>query len=197
MKIKMFTLSLALLITTFATSMVAIPARADNLSSLGLTGGSNVVGILSVKSDGHIQFTKNNATMSGVRVIKAPEVEFAARCKRSGYRCEKLQGQSTKMFDVDSSEESGTIQAALLAHEPRWTASKANKDQKKKRAKAEAELLSSLKAACAAGQDEVDLYVSVRLTCKRVKFAPGSNERYYPLSNEATPKRVTYKLTCR
>lgn len=196
MKIKMLALALSLLTATLATSMVATPAQADLLSDAGLTGGSNIVGILAVKTDGQIQFTKSNPTMSGVRVTKAPEVEFAARCKRSGYRCEKLQGQSTKMFDVDSSEESGTIQAALLAHDPRWTASNANKDQKKKRAKAEAELLSSLKSACDAGQDEVDLYVSVRLTCKKVKSAIG-NSRYYPISNETTSKRATYKLTCR
>lgn len=196
MKLKTLTLALALLLTTLTSTMTPAPAHArDAFEMAGLTGGANVVGIAEVKTDGEIRFNTKNPTMSGVRVIKAPEVVFAARCKRSGYRCEKLEGHTTKNFDTDNSEETGNIQASLLAQDSRWTHSKANKDQQKKRAKAEAELISTLKAACAAGQKEVDLYISVRLTCKQVKAAIGKN-RYYPISNETSSKRATYKLTC-
>jgi hypothetical protein len=174
--------------------LAASPVSAQDLfSKAGLTGGDNVVGIAEIKGDGQITFVTANPTMSGVQRVTGPSVVFAARCKRSGYRCEKVQAKTDANFSSDKSEETGTVQADLIAQDVRWTMPKANADQRKKRANAEAELISTLKAACAAGQDEVDLKISVRLTCKRVKTAIG-DDRYYPHS---APKLATYKLNCR
>lgn len=181
-------------VALFVLCLAAIPASAQDLfKAAGLTGGDNVVGIAEIKTNGQITFVQNNPTMSGVQRVTGPQVVFAARCKRSGYRCERVDGKTSVELGSKNSEETGTIQADLLAQDARWTATNANADQKKKRAAAEAELLATLKAACEAGQDEVDLKVSVRLTCKKVKTAIG-DERYYPHSE---PKLATYKLSCR
>ena len=192
-KTQLLTLALSALVTLVAAAATSAPAQAqDVFQRAGLTGGDNIVGVAEVKSDGEISFMTKNPTMAGVRVVKGPEVVYAARCKRSGYRCEKVEGRTNAIFSTDKSEETGTIQANLEAQDVRWM-NKPNADQKKKRAKAEAELLDALKSACAAGQDEVELKVAVRLTCKNVK-APLQASRLYPMS---TPKLATYKLNCR
>jgi hypothetical protein len=185
---KYITLALSLLIL-----LAAIPASADVFEDANLTGGDNVVGIAEIKTDGQITFVKSNPTMAGIQRVVGPQVVFAARCKRSGYRCEKVEGKTSVDLGSKSSEETGTVEANLLAQDRHWTSPDASSDEKKKRAAAEAELLAKLKSACEAGQDEVELKVSVRLTCKKVKFAVGSS-RYYP---QSAPKLATFKLTCR
>lgn len=162
-----------------AVTAVSSVAGADIISDLGLAGGDNMVAIVQVLQPGEISFPAGATDFGAVQVKVGPKVKFGARCKRSGYRCQKVVGFTTTVFDTKQSEEDGEIEANLLA----VVSSKS---------KYRDDVVKALRSACEAKQATVQLPVAVRLTCKKVKFALGDST--YSPGSEAV--QATYKITC-
>lgn len=165
-----------------AGAAVASDAAAEDIwTKVGLTGGSNGVVLTTIVESGEITFNTKTDDFGGVVVKKGAKAHFAAQCKRSGYRCARIKGFTNAVFDTKHSQEEGDVEANLVGIA--W-----GRDSAKNKAAA----VKTLKAACAAGQAEVQLPVAVRLVCEKVKFAIGDS------SMEAASEALnaTYKVTC-
>lgn len=155
------------------------PAHADLLEEAGLTGGSNRVVITEVLGKGRITFnTKNTSSVNAaISTFEGPMVKAEVHCKRSGYRCARLEGTTTQTFDAKSTKESGQVRASLAV----------------KGKKAEAQLLQDLQSACKAGQSTIRLNVTVKGWCTKVKTAIGK-KNYKP---SASAQQASFALQCK
>lgn len=165
-----------------AVTAISSMASADIISDAGLTGGPNMVAVIKVLEPGEIVFPAAADDFSAVQVKTGPKVQFGARCKRDGYRCQKVVGNTTAVFDTKHSEEDGEVEANLIAVAYGRDA-----------AKNKAAVVKALQNACKNNQTTVQLPVAVRLTCKKVKFAWGDSS--YEVASDAM--QATYNITCK
>lgn len=158
-----------------AISAIAIlctsQAKADIWEDLGLTGGSNSISILEVKTHGKLTFDKDDfeGGFEPVSGFTGPTVKAEMKCKRSGYRCSKL-GDSA--LDSKHSEVTKEVAASLAKSDAAKT---------------------KIDAACKAKKKTVELDVTVPGTCHKSVF-PTIGPKNIKVSSPA--KTATFDLTC-
>lgn len=164
-----------------AVTAVSSVAKADIWTML-FGANENGVVISKVLEPGEIVFNTASPEYDDGMVMTGPKVHFASRCKRDGFRCQKVVGFTTASLSVKQSEDEGDVEANLIAKAYGHDA-----------AKNKADVIKALQNACKTKQTTVRLPVAVRLTCKRVKWNPIGDQSFEKASDSMI---ATYKLTC-
>lgn len=150
---------------------VAGHADADIFEDMGLTGGSNSITILEVKTNGKLTFDKDDyeGGFVAVSAYTGPTVKAEMKCKRSGYRCSKI---GDTALDSKHSEVTKEVSASLGK---------------------ESTVNTTLDAACKAKKKTVQLQVTVPGTCHKSVF-PTIGPKNIKISSAG--KNATFDLTC-